>query len=132
MAIILASLVLNVVSLLHLKSKIRQNNKIQTSMNRQKDGKIAAVYTLILITCFYLICFVPYQSIGFFTQISTFPPCYMEYPYASLEILSFGNSGINSLIFIVRTKEIKNILKSWFCNLACRRSTKIGNKIEMR
>ena len=75
------------------------------------DKKREAVKTLILITLCYLVCYLPYAIYMFFIELDGGNRT-MRY---NLKYIGVANGGLNSLIYILRTKKIRNFYKEMFC-----------------
>ena len=81
------------------------NNRSTASAKKLKSS----VVTLIMITCSYLTCYAPlsfYMLITGFMSFDTIMKLYSVFGF--LTLLSLINSGINSLIFVLRSKIIRN------------------------
>ena len=105
--ILLTLLVVNVALHFHLKkSTIGTSRSIQ---DKREAGK-----TLIIITLFYWTCFLPFIVITSFRMIGIGDKNVMLFMQDVLVLLMMCNSGLNSLIMIIRTKRLRHFYTGWF------------------
>ena len=89
-------------------------SKIQND-NKETEPKNKALVTLLIITFFYVLCEIPMAIDLIIVGLSTMgylnaTKAMEEFFYISFMLL-FLNGGINSMIYTIRSKEIKNCIK---------------------
>ena len=127
-------LAINIASYLHLRPSnmhVSNNKHVQTAGNvelhtvgdststtnienkRTTENKRYAVKTLIIITLFYLICNLPlpiFTVVGMINQ-NLVENHYSMYAVGILFFIMIANNGINAVVYMLRTKKIKNYYK---------------------
>ena len=75
----------------------------------------SSVVTLIMITCSYLFCFTPFSLYLMITGFMEFHAVVKLYGVLlTLSLLLHANSGINSMIFVIRSKVLRNYYTKCF------------------
>ena len=96
-------------------------NDLQDSQHQSRRNKRSAINTLVIITLCYAMCFIPLSAInmnhGY--KLLNVREDFLEIlerintvEYIILTLLALSNSGINSFIFLIRSKEITTYYKS--------------------
>jgi len=110
----------------YLRTSTKEGKRQDTRQSRK--NKSSAIHTLVIITLFYIICMVPLgaknmmhgykllslRRVGDFSVVLEM---INTVDYIALVLLAVSNSGINSLIFLVRSKEITAYYKNLVCKL---------------
>ena len=111
-------LVLNTLAYKKLKLMKKMSGLSETVENRstQRHKTLSeANICLFYITAFYIICPLPLFIMGWFGMEQVLNSSWGFYMYTSTHIFSMSNTGINSLIFILRTKTLSDFYKSKCC-----------------
>lgn len=89
------------------------NKKTTISTIRSIKPKKEAGKTLIIITLFYWACFLPFIIITFFGMTGIGDKNVSLFMQDVLVLIMMSNSGLNSLIMIIRTKKLRRFYTDW-------------------
>ena len=111
------------------KSSIRNTNLHSLASSKKLKS---SVVTLIMITCSYLFCFTPFSAYMLISGLLEFHTMIKLYGLVLiLSLLIHANSGINSIIFVIRSKNLRHFYTRCFRNKSSRTQT-ISSKSTIR
>ena len=105
----------------HMCKRSSENN-FPESQHQSRRNKRSAINTLVIITLCYAMCFIPLSAINMnhgYKLLSTLRrkdflstlELINDVEYIILVLLALSNSGMNSFIFLIRSKEITTYYK---------------------
>ena len=124
----------NILSYKKLKSSKNDSvlsENLQSIQRRKRNSK--AITCLLIITAFYVICLLPVIIVSTFIIIESFHHNSGLYLMMCAQLLYFSNSGINSMIIICRTKNLRMFYRMKCCLQICGTSNNTqGRRIELK